>query len=193
MHRLMANYTALSENAAKLCDGQGAARVVKALSGQLRPAQPQDAKLIFDWRNQPHIRAASLNTDPLIWENHVAYLNRVLKDPDNHCWCIYQEDDKDLGLVNAQKLDDGSWSWGFYIGAPEAPKGAGCRMLVQFLRHLSTQVGFSGVRAVVLASNQRSRALHEALGFRSDSDKSAHEVHYTLDAKTLIARLGLSQ
>jgi RimJ/RimL family protein N-acetyltransferase len=115
-----------------------------------------------------------------------------LADPENHIWNIYQENDTDLGLVNAKRHDDGGWTWGFYIGAAEAPKGAGRRMLIHFLRHLSRQPDFKGVHAVVLAENQRSRALHEALGFLPDSDKSASEVPYWLDAKTINTRLGLA-
>lgn len=191
LSELMANYDVLSQNAAALCDGEGAKRVVAAMSGQLREVTNDDAQLIFDWRNQTRIRDASLSSDPLIWDNHVAYLQKVLTEPANHCWRIYQEDGKDLGLVNAKRLEDGSWAWGFYIGATDAPRGAGRRMLVQFLRVLKNKPGFTGVRAVVLAENRKSIALHEALGFRPDSDKSAPEVHYWLDAKTINTRLGL--
>lgn len=191
--QLLDNYLTLSENAAALCDGCGAARVVSALSGELRCASMDDAQLIFDWRNQAHIREASLSADPLIWDDHNAYLKRVLDDSNNHVWCIYQEGGSDLGVVNAKRLEDQSWTWGFYIGAPKPPKGAGRRMLIHFLRHLLMQPNFKGVHAVVLAANNRSLALHEALGFRRVSDKSASEVHYTLDRETLTSRLGLSQ
>ena len=163
------------------------------MSATLRPVTPADAKLIFDWRNQDHIREASLNTDPLIWENHVAYLDKVLADPENHLWCIYQEGGTDLGLTNSKRQDDGSWVWGFYIGASSAPKGAGRRMLVQFLRRLAKTPGFTGVEATVLAANPRSRALHEALGFRLKSDKPAPELHLRLDAATLHERLGTGE
>lgn len=190
---LIADYRTFSQSAADLCDGNGAARVISAMSGTLRPVTPADAKLIFDWRNQDHIREASLNADPLIWENHVAYLQKVLADQENHLWCIYQEDGADLGLTNAKRQEDGSWVWGFYIGAASAPNGAGRRMLVQFLRRLIKTPGFTGVEATVLAANPRSRALHEALGFRLKSDKPAPELHLRLDAATLHERLGTGE
>lgn len=198
IRQILADHRSYSANAAALCDGHGAARVIAALSGQLRPVTLADAQLIFDWRNQPHIRAASLNPDPLIWDNHLAYLTRVLEQPDTHCWRIYQEDGVDLGLVNAQQAENGQWTWGFYIGASKPPKGAGRRMLAQFLRHISQIPGFTGVKATVLATNERSLALHEALGFRdelqvgfpADLDKPAAEIQYHLNATTLQRRLG---
>lgn len=190
LRQLMADYGIFSKHAAALCDGHGAARVVGAMSGCLRAVKESDAKLIFDWRNQAHIREASLNSDLLEWDGHVSYLRRVLTEADTHLWCIYQEDGMDLGLVNAKREDDGSWTWGFYIGAMEAPKGAGRRMLIQLLRRLSRQPGFTGVQATVLEANPRSLALHEALGFQRNLDKPASEVQYHLDVKTLNARLG---
>jgi RimJ/RimL family protein N-acetyltransferase len=186
------NYASYSERAAELCDGVGAARVIAAMSGQLRAVTQADARLIFDWRNQKHIREASLNSAPLVWENHVSYLKKVLADPTQNQWLIYQESGKDLGLVNANRHPDGFWEWGFYIGAQDAPSGAGRRMLSRFLRHLSLTEGFAGVRAAVLSDNHRSRHLHEALGFLVESDKASGELHLRLTAKVLNERMGTS-
>ena len=186
------NYASYPEQAADLCDGAGAARVIAAMSGQLRAVTQADAQLIFDWRNQKHIRDASLNSAPLVWENHVSYLDKVLADPTQNRWLIYQESGKDLGLVNANRHPDGFWEWGFYIGAQDAPSGAGRRMLSRFLRHLSQTEGFAGVRAAVLSDNHRSRHLHEALGFLVESDKASGELHLRLSAKVLNERMGTS-
>ena len=112
LRQLMADYGIFSKHAAALCDGHGAARVVGAMSGCLRAVKESDAKLIFDWRNQAHIREASLNSDLLEWDGHVSYLRRVLTEADNHLWCIYQEDGLDLGLEHAKREDDGSGTGG---------------------------------------------------------------------------------
>lgn len=191
LRTVISDYKEIASSAASLCDGHGAARVVGAMSGKLRTVMLDDAKLIFDWRNLEHIRAASLNSDPLVWDDHVSYLERVLADPSSHFWSIYQEDDLDLGLVNAKRHDDGSWIWGFYIGASDAPKGAGRRMLILALRRLMQRQGFTGVRATALANNPQSVSLHETLGFRRELNKSPSEIEYFLDLKTLNARLGL--
>lgn len=192
LRAVIENYGSLSERAAELCDGAGAARVIAAMSGQLRAVTQADARLIFDWRNQDHIREASSNSAPLIWENHASHLKKVLADPTQNQWMIYQESGKDLGLVNANRHPDGFWKWGFYLGAQDASKGAGRRMLCQFLRHLCKTEAFAGVRAVVLSDNHRSRHLHEALGFLVESDKASNELRLHLSAKTLHERLGTS-
>lgn len=193
LHKLIADFAVYSKSAATLCDGRGAARIVAAMSGQLRAVTQEDAQLIFDWRNQAHIRDVSKNSNSLQWDKHNSYLQQVLADPVNHIWRIYQEDDIELGLVNARREDDGYWIWSFYIGASDAPKGAGGRMLLQFLRQMNRQPDFAGIRATVVATNHRSHALHEMLGFQREWAKPTSEVQYRLDVITLNARLGIDE
>lgn len=44
----------------------------------LRPATVDDARLLWEWRNGPSIRAMSGNTDPIPWEEHQAWLVATL-------------------------------------------------------------------------------------------------------------------
>lgn len=43
-----------------------------------RLAETSDAKLYFDWANDPEVRKQSHNTDPITWENHVKWFNKNL-------------------------------------------------------------------------------------------------------------------
>lgn len=45
----------------------------------LRAATLEDAKLLFDWRNDPLTRANSINEDEVPWDTHVAWLTGSLK------------------------------------------------------------------------------------------------------------------
>lgn len=155
----------MGQQAARLCDGQGSARVRAAVLGRLRPVIPADARLLFDWRNRPDIRAASLNTEPLDWPAHLDWING-LAGRDDGVWWIYSEAGNPLGHVNARREADGWWRWGFYIGAGDAPKGAGRRMLALALAELFRRSDCAGLRADVRAENPRSIALHRDLGFR---------------------------
>lgn len=154
----------LAAAAAQICDGRGAARVVAALGGALRPLRADDAEQLFAWRNRPHIRAASLSADPLEWEGHVAWVARAAQREDA-VFCIYSEAGRDLGLVSAVLRAKGDWHWSFYIGAAEAPKGAGGRMLAAFLRKMAARRDVQALSAEVLPQNTASLRLHEALGF----------------------------
>ena len=155
----------MSARAADLCDGQGTARVLAALTGRLRPMTAADMQMLFDWRGQPHIRAASLNTAPLVWEKHTIWLEQTLQRTDG-LWLIYTENDRPLGHINAVRKEGDLWHWSFYIGAKDAPKGAGGRMLAAFLHQLLQRPDMAGISAEVRADNAPSLALHRALGFR---------------------------
>lgn len=163
IRRAMADTAAMSARAATLCDGGGADRVLDAMDARLRPVRETDAQTLFDWRNQPHIRAVSLDQSELVWDEHLDWVRGVVTRDDG-LWMIYREGGRDLGHVNARPDGDGLWKWGFYIGAPDAPKGAGTRMLAAFLDHLQGR-GIHDIGAEVRVENAPSIALHRKLGF----------------------------
>ncbi|SDX54115.1 UDP-2,4-diacetamido-2,4,6-trideoxy-beta-L-altropyranose hydrolase [Roseicitreum antarcticum] len=177
---------AMAQAAARLCDGQGATRVVDILAATLRPVVPSDAHLMFDWRNQPHIRAASLNAAPLEWPKHLDWV-AALSHRSDGLWRIYAEGERALGHVNVRRLSPedlaenstedlgarsgGLWRWGFYIGAVDAPKGAGRRMLARALSEVLRRPDCAGIEAEVRVNNPRSAALHRAMGFRQTATR----------------------
>lgn len=150
--------------AAAICDGLGVRRVLDAMEAELRGLAPGDVDLLFAWRDQPHIRAVSHSSEPLDRTGHEAWFARTLHRTDG-LWLIYREGARDIGLVSAVDQGDGRWRWSFYVGAPEAPRGAGGRMLAAFLRRLQAEPGCRVVEGEVLPGNARSIELHRRLGF----------------------------
>jgi UDP-2,4-diacetamido-2,4,6-trideoxy-beta-L-altropyranose hydrolase len=47
----------------------------------LRPAKPEDARLLFEWRNDPVTRQVSFSSDEIQWETHVVWFEKVLHNP----------------------------------------------------------------------------------------------------------------
>jgi UDP-2,4-diacetamido-2,4,6-trideoxy-beta-L-altropyranose hydrolase len=73
----------MSRRAASLVDGLGAVRVANELDPiRLRPASPDDARLLWEWANDPATRASSFRSEPISWPEHVAWLERRMADPD---------------------------------------------------------------------------------------------------------------
>lgn len=67
----------------KLVDGQGAARVVEAMRHhplRARRATAEDARLLWEWVNDPDVRASAFHTAPIPWEGHLAWFTRRLAD-----------------------------------------------------------------------------------------------------------------
>lgn len=174
----------MSLASAALCDGLGATRVLDALEAELRPMHETDAKMLFDWRNKPRIRQASLNSSKLVWENHLEWIAKTLVSQIG-IWKIYSEGGRDLGHVNAT-LDPkngtrNSWVWGFYIGADNAPRGAGRRMLSQFLGEMFARSDVETINAEVRADNAASILLHKGFGFRQVASENPQVLAFILD------------
>jgi UDP-2,4-diacetamido-2,4,6-trideoxy-beta-L-altropyranose hydrolase len=84
----------ISQKSRQLIDGQGAQRVVSTMQKpptgevKLRPATIDDCRLLWEWANEPEVRAASFSTELIPWEEHVNWLRRKVSDPGCHLYII---------------------------------------------------------------------------------------------------------
>ena len=86
---------AMSERGRKLVDGCGAERVVSTmqpLTLHLRQAEQKDCRLLWEWANDPATRAASFSTETIPWEQHQAWFEDKMKDP--NCLLLIGENSK---------------------------------------------------------------------------------------------------
>ncbi|WP_414471782.1 GNAT family N-acetyltransferase [Microvirga sp. M2] len=65
---------------------------------RIRPVVIGDARVLFDWRNDPLTRAMSRTTDPVEWDRHVAWLTRRLEAPEPHLY-IAEVDGRPVGTI----------------------------------------------------------------------------------------------
>src|SRR5918998_1507840 len=68
----------------------------------LRPATAADARMLLEWRNDPATRAASFGSDPVAWEDHVAWLGLKLADENVRLWIA-----DGVGAVRAERQPGG--------------------------------------------------------------------------------------
>lgn len=193
LRQAIAGAAALAVQAARICNGTGTAKVVTALSGRFRPLRMEDAQMLFDWRNQPRIRAVSLTRAPLVWDTHLAWVAATVSRTDGLRW-IYSEDDTPLGFAGAQFDGKGGAKWSFYIGAETAPPGAGGRMMAAFLRDLAERPDLTHVEAEVLPDNATSLDLHHRLGFTPlPADPASPALAFRVSTWDVRARLALPE
>ncbi|MEL7465962.1 MAG: GNAT family N-acetyltransferase [Pseudomonadota bacterium] len=133
----------------------------------LRPLGVADAAMTLAWRNRDAVRLAMFDPTPLEAEGHTRWISAVEADPDR-AYFVYQEDGRPLGVVGLIFTDRaaGVGEWSFHIGAQDAPKGAGGRMLTAALAQFFGPLGGARLEAEVLDDNEASLRLHRRLGFR---------------------------
>jgi UDP-4-amino-4,6-dideoxy-N-acetyl-beta-L-altrosamine N-acetyltransferase len=133
---------------------------------RLRPMEEGDLDLVREWRNAERIRRVSY-TDHLIGrDEHRTWFERVVRS-DATAPFVFECEGRPVGVVNLVDIDraESSCVWGFFIGAEDAPRGAGGAMGFCALEHVFEQSGLTSVRGEALAGNESSIRYHRRLGF----------------------------
>lgn len=87
-----------------------------------------DADMLFEWRNDPDTRAASINTDLIPYENHVTWLKSSLQN-DNRVLLISEHNKTPVGTIRLDyapnEITEISWT----IAPSQRGKGFGKALL----------------------------------------------------------------
>jgi RimJ/RimL family protein N-acetyltransferase len=130
----------------------------------LRPATLEDAKILFEWRNDPQVRSASHNQDEISFESHLAWLRASLKNPDRKLY-IAEEAGISIGTVRSD-WTDGAYTLSWTVRPGYRGRGVGKRM-VSLLAEQITE----SIRAEVKAENLASSKIAQAAGMQLDHIK----------------------
>ncbi|RPI48332.1 MAG: UDP-2,4-diacetamido-2,4,6-trideoxy-beta-L-altropyranose hydrolase, partial [Chloroflexi bacterium] len=93
---------AMARTGQRLVDGYGAQRVVAEMLGRAvvraRQARDTDARLVFEWANDPLTRAMSFHSEPIPWSDHERWFRRVTS-PQGGVVLLIVEVEQDEGWV----------------------------------------------------------------------------------------------
>lgn len=157
----------MSERSLQVTDARGAGRVAELLLPkymQVRDATFGDARMIYEWRTSPEVMGASRNAASFPFEDHVAWLEQVLQDP-QRLLLIGLYDGREVGVV---RFDVNGYRAEVSIFLAPGTMGAGLgrALLVageHRLRDKHPQVTL--IDAWVNADNPRSFHLFQHLGY----------------------------
>ena len=145
-----------------------------------RTATADDAPRLFEWRNDAATRAASLDWSEIEWEDHLAWLDRTLDDPDTFL-CVASVDGEPVGTCRFDVID-GSAEVSITVAPSARGRGLGGPILAASREAF---VSWRGERmpltATIRDSNVASIRLFTAAGFELvSSDPERRISHYTL-------------
>jgi len=104
---LLRDFDSRSEMCGKargVIDGQGTQRVISIMHAtnsnnlSLRLATSEDCLMAWEWANDPVVRAASYNSNPIAWDEHVEWFMKKLQNSN----CFYYIVFSDIGLPVGQ-------------------------------------------------------------------------------------------
>ena len=157
----------ISNTAMKFADGKGSLRVISAMGInhiEIKQADKDDSKYIFEWRNNKKIRDISINTDPISWEDHERWFDAVLTDK-NHELIIGMSENKPVGVVRFD-IDNDMAEVSIYLVPGMGFAGQGRNLLLSAERWLKVnRPEIKRIHAIVLADNDASKNLFLASSY----------------------------
>lgn len=128
----------------------------------IRQIRRDDARLLFEWANDPVTRSASFNSDPIEWETHVEWLINSINSVKRILYLI-MDDETPVGTVRFDKEDK------IIVGVTVAPdqrgKGYGARIIEHACSRYSSENGFAEIYAYIKPDNLASIKAFEKAGF----------------------------
>jgi UDP-2,4-diacetamido-2,4,6-trideoxy-beta-L-altropyranose hydrolase len=156
---------AMADSGGRCVDGGGTSRVValmQAIDGRLpaagltlRPAEAGDIWPIWRLANDPAVRRLSLSPRPIVPEEHAAWFDRRLNDPDT-CFWVLDFHGVILGQIRYQRTGPGEAEISYSVAEPFRRRGLGVRMLRETQDQACCRLGVRRLRAVVRQENEPS-------------------------------------
>lgn len=133
----------------------------------LRKATEADAEMLFRWRNEPETRANSFHTEPIPYEEHVAWLAGALLNPAQEIY-IFCDSDVPIGQVRLSVKGDTA-TISYSIDAAYRAQGYG-QVMLQCVENLCAERGMPRVlRGYVKKNNIASQMIFESLGYKGET------------------------
>jgi UDP-2,4-diacetamido-2,4,6-trideoxy-beta-L-altropyranose hydrolase len=177
--------TALSMRARELVDGKGAERVVSAMRGEmlrLRRVEERDCRLLWEWANDPAVRAASFSSEYIPWEHHQDWFGARIADPNAMLYLAANPDNVSIGQIRYQV--EGPRAQLSVSLAPEfRGKGYGNRIIAMATEELFRSTDVTTIDAYVKPMNEASLQLFLRAGFKQQDTRTIHgqpAVHFIL-------------
>lgn len=149
----------LADRAAGLVDGLGADRVVTELRSdlvRLRPVGDEDRRLLWEWANDPDVRASAWTTAPIRWEDHCRWWDGA--DPGRRLHYVADHGGERWGQIRFDLDERGVAEVDVSVAASCRGRRAAAPLIRAGVRRLFADRDATAVRASVRGENQRSLA-----------------------------------
>lgn len=130
-----------------------------------RKASMADARLLWEWANDPETRQRAFNKALIPYDTHVAWLRDRLESGRTTIW-IFEDDAEPVGQVRFD-LVDGAAEIDIAVAPGQRGRGYGRTILAEAVERFQAAHGRTvRPRALVLADNVASLKTFRACGFR---------------------------
>jgi perosamine synthetase len=136
----------------------------------LRPATMSDAELLLTWANDPEVRDASFNSEPIGLDTHLSWLKRKLGSPDT-AFFICERRGGAIGYARVERRDDRRGEIAVSVDSAQRRRGVGRRLIALASARAAEELGIAEIFARVKSGNVASLRAFERAGFVRDADE----------------------
>ena len=152
----------------RLVDGRGAARVATLMRAALidiRRAREEDCRPLWEWANDPVVRATAFNPAPIPWESHLRWFDAKLHDPASAIFVGLDPEGVPFGQVRFDWNDQGVAEIDVNVAQRRRHCGQGGALIRRAVQELLATSAVRSVHARVKPQNQASLRAFEKAGF----------------------------
>lgn len=139
---------------------------------EIRDATINDAKILFEWANDPNTRQNSFNPEPIEWNNHISWLRKKLIDPLTKIYIFYYHHT----LIATVRFDTNKNT---IIGITVAPSHRGLGLGTKILKIATNNFWINSnneIFAYIKKDNIASQHIFEKAGFRFLKEDIANSI-----------------
>ena len=158
----------LSGAGREMVDGYGPARVGALLRDErvwLRPVARGDTRQLWEWANDPLVRAVSFRSDPIPWEDHVRWLDAKLADPRGSLYLALTPEDRPVGLVRFDRGESHA-DISIVLGQEHRGRGLGVELIRRGAQRQFQEQGVQQIDAYIKPDNAASVSAFTKAGFQ---------------------------
>lgn len=151
-----------------LVDGEGDRRALMCVEGRrvrLRPVYEDDCKLLWEWANDPDVRASAFETDSIRWEEHLAWFSRKRADPSCQMFIVVDSNDFPVGQVRFDIQPNGTAEVDISIAREQRERGYGAEALQLACARLFRTASVKRIISHIKPENMASIRAFEKVGF----------------------------
>lgn len=157
----------MSSNGQAVIDGFGSNRICAAFHAstlQLRQAKTTDCRLLWEWANDPLVRAASFSSDVIRWDQHVVWFTNCLASSQHFIFIGTVANDIPVGQVRFEIIQDKAV---ISVSLDQSTRGCGyaSRLISLGANVLFRNTAVVEIDAYIKPQNEASRRAFERAGF----------------------------
>jgi UDP-2,4-diacetamido-2,4,6-trideoxy-beta-L-altropyranose hydrolase len=153
----------------ELVDGHGSERVRAEMTGpgiRVRPVRPEEAKLLWEWVNDPAVRRSAFHSEPIPWADHLVWFDRKLSDRACRIFVGIGANDTPIGQARFELIAPGEVVIDMSIDRGQRGAGLGSALIRTAVETVFAERFARRVHAYIKQDNEASLRAFERAGFR---------------------------